>query len=123
MTVFQNIKKIINKKRSTVKEVSENIGLSQRGLGLALNNQSLKVVDLLDIANFLKVDVCEFFSENSYSPEKDEIKSVNEPNDKYQKKNEVKELKERISELKNALKDKEEIIKLIKDKKDEKVKK
>ena len=110
MSVFENIKKIIKDRRSSQKEVAENINLSQNGLGKSLSEKTLKVIDLLDIASFLKVDVCEFFKEDikvkAYEIG-EENKVVNEREGVYG---------ERVSELKYTIDlQKKEILRLEKE--------
>jgi len=56
MSVSNQVKRILKGKRFTIKDVSENISLGEKGLHYALRKESLKVSTLIEIANYVKVD-------------------------------------------------------------------
>ena len=63
--IFSEIKKKINLKNLSVEDVALKIGMSKQGLYAALNNESLRVSDLVKVAGVLEIDVREFFGEKS----------------------------------------------------------
>jgi len=118
MTVFERIKEVIKKKKKTIKEVSQNTSMGEKGFHNALNNETLKVKVLIEIANYLKVEAEVFFIEDGIYSEKEEIKTINEGGTFYQvKNNSIKEfdfLKEKVEQLEKLIEAKNEIITLIK---------
>lgn len=61
---FNRIKILAKLKKISLKDVSENIGLSEQGLHYSITNETLKVVDLEKISIFLNVPVSYFFEDN-----------------------------------------------------------
>lgn len=110
------IRDICSKKNITLKELAGAIQISQNGIQRIIKENSTKIETLENIADYLKVPVNIFFTEDFENdlPSEiaklfgiDEKKKVDSP--------EIKLLKERIRELEEKLEDKKEIIRLLKE--------
>lgn len=128
------IREITKKKGWSIKFLCENIGVSQTGLTYIFKEESLKISLLYRIADFLEVDIQEFFNQDPTLSNIDEsvnqagknntqtVKSVVTGDTQYMAKimklkTENKYQKEMIEKLEEQIKDKEEIIALLKGKK------
>lgn len=78
------LKQHIKDNKITQAEVANNIGLTESGLHLALKNNTLKVKDLLKIAEFLDIEASELLNEqNQYEDASDFSNYIgNEPDNK-----------------------------------------
>ena len=119
MVVFDKIKEIIKSKKVTIKELSENISMGEKGLHNALNGGTLRVKVLLEIADYLNVDPSVFFHGNKY-PDNEEMNILGDKESTYQVKNnaddELNHLKEKVEHLEKLIEAKNEIIDLMKQK-------
>ena len=123
MTVNQDIRKLIELKKMSVKEMSEKINMSEKGFHDLLKRNDLKLSTLEKIAQALGVDIKyffkdkndnKFFSDNkiNYQKQKGENNTLNGPKDELQTdlENAYRSGKEAILEA--IIEDKEKIIKL-----------
>lgn len=133
MTLYiSKLKQVIKSKKYSVNEIADMISISGNGLHLALKNNTLKVRDLVKIAEILDVEIGVLFEDTRFFEDLDgslhsikntqkgtgnyiqqgNRKTLNEDAGKYKTENEV--LKEKVKGLDERLKLKDEIIELLK---------
>jgi transcriptional regulator with XRE-family HTH domain len=59
--VLEKVKKLLVADRRTFKELAEGIGMTEQGLSTSLKRGTLKLETLVQIADYLKVDVSFFY--------------------------------------------------------------
>lgn len=105
MANLSNIRELCIQKNITLKELSEEIGISQNGLQRILKDNSTRIDTLEKIASFFEVPITYFFQDDEEGvSETVELKTENE------------NLKKRIAELEEELlEDKRTIVKFLTD--------
>ncbi|NBB30669.1 helix-turn-helix domain-containing protein [Cellulophaga sp. BC115SP] len=84
--VLEKVKKLLIADRRTFKELAEGIGMTEQGLSTSLKRGTLKLETLVQIADYLKVDVSFFLSSSSKNDEElypASKQSVNNEDNKY----------------------------------------
>jgi len=66
MSINQTIKRLIAQNKSSVKELSSQLGLSDEGLAKMLTRDDYKVSILREISKIYNVDIIYFFTQNNY---------------------------------------------------------
>ncbi len=123
---ISRLKKLIEKKRITQKEIAKYIGLSENAFSTALKKGDFKISMLEKICEYINVPVSYFFEEESgTSPNKQitngngnvQMNGVNNGSIKLNNaKHEIDKLKAELSGCREQLKLKDEIIELLKNK-------
>ena len=106
--IFNEIKKKINLKNLSVEDVALKIGMSKQGLYAALNNESLRVSDLVKVAGVLEIDVREFFGEKGEKNNVNIAQNINGNNHQS-----IGECEEKVKGLEALLAEKERTIQIL----------
>jgi DNA-binding Xre family transcriptional regulator len=98
MEYIEKIKFICKKKGITLKNLAENIGMTEGGFHLSVKNNTLKVDHLLKICSILEIDISDLFN-------KEFRHLANEPAAVYMNSNDLlKKILQNIESIENQLK-------------------
>jgi len=114
MSVSQKVKKLLEKKRYTAKDLAKGIGMSEQGMSSLLKRDDLKISVLKKIALFLKTPIAYFIEDNSnYQVSNGNNNNIVNDKPVYYG-NECEKLKKENRELKKEIKYLKEIVELLK---------
>jgi TfoX/Sxy family transcriptional regulator of competence genes len=108
------IKEILRRKDITVKKMIDGVGLTEQGYIYSINKETLRVKTLIRISDYLKISPCVFFKDSNYQ-QNETVSSVYDNTENFTLL--ITDLRKENDFLKQTLKDKEEIIKLMKNQK------
>ena len=104
---YHIIRLIAKNKKISLKEICENIGISQQGLQKIINEGSGKISTIQKIADYLQVDVNEIINQHTT-----EVNILQDMPKTYKRTRDLQDINE-IDYLHQLLKDKERIISLL----------
>jgi transcriptional regulator with XRE-family HTH domain len=106
---YHIIRLIAKTKKVSLKEICENIGISQQGLQKIINEGSGKISTIQKIADYLQVDVNEIINKHT-----NEVNILQDMPKTYRRTRDLQDISE-IDYLHQLLRDKERIISLLED--------